>query len=1027
MVYSIKPPALSIDQNQARTQLELLGYKPGDNVYMRFFVPDGDHRHGTPAAARKASLLNWKEVERYQNDGYGVYFVVNGGGHKDKDVTKGRALFCEWDDLPIEDQIFAWQNLNLPEPSLQVGTRKSVHNYWRADLTKEQWIELQEDLLIYTQSDQKLKNPSRVLRLAGAYHIKPGCEPVKCDIIHQSDKVYTYVELRAVIPHRQQPQSSTNKFSTINHLSSITDNVPLYQFLTKDDRALIDQGAGQGSRNDSGAKLARNLIGTAQQLNHLGIQFDGGPRQLFDDYCHRCNPSLAVREAEAIWKSAQKSNPTPSLTDDALKNCAAAWLRNHVTPSGRGLGNGNGSVGVLDIADWIADYKLSASESEATVMSQEELREKIQQQLLAVVKNETAKKFDKSKKPKKAQIPPANVTADAIAEIYRDKLAWESEYKLWRHYGAKHDGEWAVETIESVRGLIHAFLRSLPDEPAFSSAYVSNVLTILQSDLEAKDWNEQQGLIPLQDGVLNQETLLLLPHSCHYRFTWQLPFKWADRDIGCDPIEEFLLKIAGNKQIAEVLLCYLSAIVTRRADLQRYLELIGGGGTGKSTYMALAKALAGDENAVSSQLRLLESNQFETAKFYRKLLVLFPDSERWQGEVSVLKQLTGQDPIRYERKGIQQCRDYVYEGMVILSANEAPESSDRTSGQERRKLTIGLDNRIPEYEGRNLAQEFRPYLPGLLKRVLEISPERVTALVKHTEKNVPALAQKKWAQMIETNPIAAWVDECLVFEPNAKTYIGIDNPEQSGRWLYANFCQFQKNSGHKGTLPVKRFSSNLRDLLKNQMKVSIVEGRDRNGSYIQGVGLRCFFDPNGTHYSRPITKDECDGFEEKCDGFVTDETIGSDGCDGCDGLIESSQVLENTKEVNNVVEGLEINSALREVSGCSENPSHPSQPDAVIISPVTQPITQPVTESVTQPITQPITEPITQDDVWMTEENLQSMADSLMVCDDAQTVSVLRELWHPQAMNMACKLITPEKHAKSKQWVIELNQKALNQ
>jgi putative DNA primase/helicase len=71
--------------------------------------------------------------------------------------------------------------------------------------------------------------------------------------------------------------------------------------------------------------------------------------------------------------------------------------------------------------------------------------------------------------------------------------------------------------------------------------------------------------------------------------------------------------------------------------------------------------------------------------------VLFPDSERWQGEVSVLKQLTGQDPIRYERKGIQQCKDYVYEGMVILSANEPPESSDRTSGQERRKLTIGLD------------------------------------------------------------------------------------------------------------------------------------------------------------------------------------------------------------------------------------------------------------------------------------------------------------------------------------------------
>lgn len=325
------------DRNQARIQLELLGYKPGDNIYMRFFVPDGDPRHGTPAAARKANKLNWEEVERYQNDGYGVYFVINGGGHTDKEVEVGRALFCEWDDRPIEDQVFAWQQLNLPEPSMQVGTRKSVHNYWRADLTKDQWRELQQDLLAYTQSDQKLKNPSRVLRLAGSYHIKPGCEPVRCDIIHQSEKVYSYEELRAAIPRRQQP--------TINHQPSITDDVPLYQCLTKGDRALIDQGAAQGSRNDSGAKLARNLIGTAQRLNHLGIHFSDDPHHLFHDYCYRCTPSLSTREAEAIWKSALKDNPTPSLTDEALENCAKAWIRNQEKSSGWGYSGGIGSSG----------------------------------------------------------------------------------------------------------------------------------------------------------------------------------------------------------------------------------------------------------------------------------------------------------------------------------------------------------------------------------------------------------------------------------------------------------------------------------------------------------------------------------------------------------------------------------------------------------------------------------------------------------------------------------------------------------
>lgn len=335
-----KQTTLIVDREQAKAQLQLLGYQPGDSVYMRFFVPDTDPRYGTKEAARKADKLNWEQVERYQNDGYGVYFVINGGGHTDKDVKKGRALIWEWDDRPIEDQIPAWQQLNLPEPSMQVITRKSVHNYLVADLTIDQWIELQKDLLAHTQSDQKLKNPSRVLRLAGAWHIKPGYEPIRCDIIHQSGKVYSYEELRAAIPHRQEPEQPV-----INYQPSISDDIPLYQFLTKDDRVLIDQGVGQGSRNSGGAKLARNLIGTAARLNHLGIRFSDDPRRLFHDYCCRCTPSLSTREAETIWKSASKDNPTPSLTDDALENCAKAWLRNQEKSSGRSFSGGSGGGG----------------------------------------------------------------------------------------------------------------------------------------------------------------------------------------------------------------------------------------------------------------------------------------------------------------------------------------------------------------------------------------------------------------------------------------------------------------------------------------------------------------------------------------------------------------------------------------------------------------------------------------------------------------------------------------------------------
>lgn len=542
---------------------------------------------------------------------------------------------------------------------------------------------------------------------------------------------------------------------------------------------------------------------------------------------------------------------------------------------------------------------------------------------------------------KQSQPPSQSIVAYELAETYRERLAWQSEYQQWLSYEGKLSGVWNVETEETIKGLISAHLQ-VQNLGGFTAGYVSGIATLLKSALEAKDWNEQKGLIPMQDGVLNLCTKRLLPHKPGYRFTWALPYSWSSRSIGCQPIQEFLVKITGgSKAVAEVLRAYLNACITGRSDLQRYLELIGGGGTGKSTFMTLAGALVGTENTVSSQLRLLENNQFETAKFYRKRLVCFPDSERWQGGVSVLKQMTGQDLLRYERKGVQQCRDYRYDGMVILTANEAPESIDKTSGQERRKLTIVLDTKVAEYANRDLIKEFEPYLPGLLEWVLEMSPDEVTRLVKHTDREVPALARIKWEQLTHTNPIAAWVDEKLVIDPEVKLYIGLGDIEEAGRWGYANFCKTQIENGHKNSIPMKRFSSNLRDLLKNQMKVAISEGRDRNGSYIGGIGLRCQLDPAGERYPCPVTKKPfCDGFVTVGDGSVMVETLTDVGFDGYVGFSENLENKTNN-QFDNAKNQDEKTSEILSNESCGgdeeKKPSNPSNPTSVSIPAVTNP------------------------------------------------------------------------------------------
>ncbi|AFZ33571.1 MULTISPECIES: DUF3987 domain-containing protein [Cyanophyceae] len=390
-----------IDRNQATAHLEALGYQPGHAVYIRAFLSKEDPRYA-PNTGRKAERLNWEQVERWQAQGYGVYIVVNGGGHKDEDVKSCRAIFCEFDDRPIEDQINFWQNLGIPEPSLQIATRKSVHTYWVFDkpIAVEQWRELQTALLTYTGSDPALKNPSRVMRLAGSYHIKPGCEPVRCNIIHCGDKRYSYEELRAAIPLPKPPATKLPLLQPICGSTPqgqryediripVLESVPLEACLSKESRLLLESGVNEGSRNVLGAKLARDLIGTANYLQTIGQHFNGNPQQMLEDYANRCTPPLPASEVDAIWKSAEKDRPGPSCQPEGVEACVKAWYwKQHVKPnrqqqatqkshnqvSGRGFGHGNvGNTGkppvtAVTLCDRIKEI-LSRHETESAVAS----------------------------------------------------------------------------------------------------------------------------------------------------------------------------------------------------------------------------------------------------------------------------------------------------------------------------------------------------------------------------------------------------------------------------------------------------------------------------------------------------------------------------------------------------------------------------------------------------------------------------------------------------------------------------------
>ena len=231
-----------------------------------------------------------------------------------------------------------------------------------------------------------------------------------------------------------------------------------------------------------------------------------------------------------------------------------------------------------------------------------------------------------------------------------------------------------------------------------------------------------------------------------------------------------------------------------------------------------------------------------------KRLVLVTDAERYAGEVSTLKALTGGDPLRYEEKYVQSKNSFHPKAMVILAANEPIQSKDYTSGLQRRRITVYFKNQIPLEKQRDLKVEFSPYIPGLINWVLDMDREEAVIILKSRGSEAQLSDFKE--NLLATNPIAEWLHENIIYDPwhESKTYVGTANKikdeyelllfEYEKEKLYPNYAKF---CGTRQIHPValKRFRGLLTDLIDGQLRLKgIKDTKDNKGRYFTGIRLR---------------------------------------------------------------------------------------------------------------------------------------------------------------------------------------------
>lgn len=241
-----------VDLDQARRCLQILDPEAESWDFRTF----GDGQRGA-GRLYSGSLEDCAAPLQIDNGkGRGVFFAPNEGGPDDASVTRIRAVWADFDGVPLPTAFRL-------EPHLVIETSaRRYHVYWLVDdLPTAAFKQVQQAISVTFGSDTSVCNPSRVMRLPGFIHQKPADadghdgKPFRSAIIHESGALpYAAAQVMAAFPPRASAiQSPTSQaIASGNHVVQQDRHADLLRLAGREARSVVFDGV---SRDAALAKL----------------------------------------------------------------------------------------------------------------------------------------------------------------------------------------------------------------------------------------------------------------------------------------------------------------------------------------------------------------------------------------------------------------------------------------------------------------------------------------------------------------------------------------------------------------------------------------------------------------------------------------------------------------------------------------------------------------------------------------------------------------------------------------------------
>lgn len=275
-------------------------YEPDDVVEIRALRKGEDGRTQTRKRWIRAKALAaaTPELVALNQQGFNVYVGANPrtaeGLSGDDNVTTCRCLFADFDAMDEDAALERIAAASLPLPTLLIASGHGVHAYWRLTVPVDgaTFRELQDRLASTIDSDRKVKNPERVMRLPGFDNVKAA--PVPCRIIAcDPDRRFDVADIVAKLKTIHAPIQST----------SATEHRQTTRLEARGREALYMAkcpGVSEGERNDAAFRHAKTLV------NDFEVD-EAEAWPLLSDWNRANQPPLDEAELRQVFESAQRS------------------------------------------------------------------------------------------------------------------------------------------------------------------------------------------------------------------------------------------------------------------------------------------------------------------------------------------------------------------------------------------------------------------------------------------------------------------------------------------------------------------------------------------------------------------------------------------------------------------------------------------------------------------------------------------------------------------------------------------------